>query len=46
MPDAFVHEEGDLADVVLVVGQHGCHVLGRVVGFEVGGLVGDDRVRG
>ena len=43
---AFLHKERHLLNVIHVVGQHGRHVLCRVVGLEVGSLVGDPGVAG
>ena len=40
----FVHQFGDLFDVVLMDGEVSCHELGRVVRFEVTGLVRYPRV--
>ncbi len=39
------HDQRDhLVRVVHVGGQHGCHEGGRIVGLEVPGLVGEQRV--
>ena len=44
MASAVVHEFGGAFDVFLSTGQDGGHVFSRVVGFQVGGLVGYPRV--
>ena len=43
---AFVDILDHLVGVVHVAGEQGGHELGRVVGLEVGGLVGDQGVGG
>ena len=44
--DGFVDENRQLVEVADLARDQGGHELGRVVGFEVGGLVGDDAVAG
>src|SRR5688500_7152086 len=38
------NKEGNVLEVVLRVRQYRGHILGRVVGFEVGGMICDQRV--
>ena len=43
---AFLYKERDVVEVVLRMRQHGCHVFGRIIRLEVGGVIRHQGIAG